>query len=397
MHLFRKKPNSSEQAQSLAKSLEINPSLLIRREDINIGQQLGKGGFGTVFRATLTGNAKFSQCVAKQINVARVSTKDLPLLRTELQIWSEVDHPNCLKFIGVSLEPKEYLLMCELMEGGSLQEWNERAFGARRAPLEASKILARLHMITSAMDYLHDRAIIHRDLKSGNILLAKGTERLVVADFGLARYCCEGVEQMTAETGSYRWMAPEVMRHEPYDRPCDVYSFAILAWEIITYDIPFNAMSPVEAAFAVALRAERPQLPRHCPVSLASLIRACWHQEASKRPSFKQVHDSLREISLAEIACKDSAAAAPSRSAGPALTRTPSKRKLEGEEAGGASGASGLPRVSSKRKMSGELPELPMKRPESISSGLNSLVNIRDGSAHGKSDHGKSAAITPCA
>jgi len=413
MHLFRKKPNPNP-AHSIAKELEINPALLIRRDDISIGQQLGKGGFGTVFKAAIPGN---DRCVAKQINVARVSTKDLPLLRTELQVWSEVNHPNCLKFIGVSLEPKEYLLICELMEGGSLQEANERAFCSRRPPLEAALIVARLQSIASAMVYLHDRSIIHRDLKSGNILLAKGAERLVVADFGLARYCGrEGGEQMTAETGSYRWMAPEVMRHESYDRPCDVYSFAILAWEIMTYDVPFNTMSPVEAAFAVALHSERPQLPRHCPAALASLVAASWHQEAAKRPTFTQVHSSLREIAISLMtetasnaptaAPAATPAAATSSGSAATLPRSPSKRKLAGDsddsrhDSTDGGGASGLPRVSSKRKMSGELGATSprIKRPESISSGLNSLVNLRDASGHGgKSDSSQSAAITPCA
>ena len=113
--------------------------------------------------------------------------------------------------------------------------------------------------------HLHSRSIIHRDLKSANILLEKGSERVVVADFGLARYCAgASAMEMTAETGSYRWMAPEVIRHEPYHKPCDVYSFAIVVWELLTYTMPFADQSPVEAAMGVAVRSERPPIPTQC-------------------------------------------------------------------------------------------------------------------------------------
>merc|ERR1719217_394706 len=116
------------------------------------------------------------------------------------------------------------------------------------------------------MVHLHEHGVMHRDLKSPNILLeSKGNSLyescpLKIADFGLARHLPleDRAASLTAETGSYRWMAPEVIRHEPYNTACDVYSFAILAWEMLTYRVPFDNMMPVEAAFAVAKGAKRP-------------------------------------------------------------------------------------------------------------------------------------------
>jgi len=151
--------------------------------------------------------------------------------------------------------------------------------------------------IATGMAYLHgmEPVILHRDLKSGNILLADGGSRLAIGDFGLSRYQeCEK-KKMTAETGSYRWMAPEVIRHEMYDQRCDVYSFAILAWEMLTFRVPFDKLMPVEAAFAVAKEAKRPEMPSHARPSTVELLNACWHQDAQQRPSFHHVVEMLSQ------------------------------------------------------------------------------------------------------
>jgi len=91
-------------------------------------------------------------------------------------------------------------------------------------------------------------------------------------------------------------MAPEVIRHEEYDKRCDVYSFAILAWEMLTYRIPFDNMMPVEAAFAVAREARRPPISDEWKtLPVAEMLRACWHQDAQKRPPFTAINAALAE------------------------------------------------------------------------------------------------------
>jgi serine/threonine protein kinase len=99
---------------------------------------------------------------------------------------------------------------------------------------------------------------------------------------------------MTAETGSYRWMAPEVIRHEPYGTSCDVYSYAVLCWEMLSYSIPFPHHTPVEVALSVATKGMRPEMPAHAPSVLVDLIEQCWQQEASLRPSFAKVRRASR-------------------------------------------------------------------------------------------------------
>jgi serine/threonine protein kinase len=99
------------------------------------------------------------------------------------------------------------------------------------------------------MSYLHQNNIIHRDLKAANLLMDEN-EVVKVADFGVARVKAQtGV--MTAETGTYRWMAPEVIEHKPYDHKADVFSYGIVLWELLTGKLPYEYMTPLQAAVGV--------------------------------------------------------------------------------------------------------------------------------------------------
>jgi serine/threonine protein kinase len=149
-------------------------------------------------------------------------------------------------------------------------------------------------MLFQGMAYLHSMGVIHRDLKSSNIILdADG--RVKIVDFGLSCFQSSGPDH-TAETGTYRWMAPEVICHEPYSTAADVYSFGVVLWELLTRDRPFKDMTPIQAAFAVARHGHRPPIPQGTPPPLASLIRRCWHSDPAARPTFEQVVALLRQM-----------------------------------------------------------------------------------------------------
>lgn len=141
------------------------------------------------------------------------------------------------------------------------------------------------------MAYLHSRNVIHRDLKPSNILLT-GDNRAKIADFGMS--VTHTGQELTAETGTYRYMAPEVIRHESYSSNADVYSFGICLWQLITRDVPFASMTPIQAAFAVA-EGRRPTIPDSTPAQLRDIISACWDQDSRKRPSFTYIAMALAD------------------------------------------------------------------------------------------------------
>lgn len=127
-----------------------------------------------------------------------------------------------------------------------------------------------------------------------------------VCDFGVARLkpasinaaergVCYSAE-MTAETGTYRWMSPEMLEHKPYDHKADVYSFGITMWEVLTGDIPYAGLTPLQAAIGVVQRGLRPETPPYIPEVLANLMQRCWNKDPQERPEFSEVLSTLENM-----------------------------------------------------------------------------------------------------
>jgi serine/threonine protein kinase len=100
---------------------------------------------------------------------------------------------------------------------------------------------------------------------------------------------------MTAETGTYRWMAPEVIAHQHYTHKCDVFSYGILLWELVSGgDIPYSGYTPLQAAVGVVQRGLRPTIPATCHPVVAQVMQYCWQPDPNARPEFEQVVELLR-------------------------------------------------------------------------------------------------------
>lgn len=141
---------------------------------------------------------------------------------------------------------------------------------------------------------------------------------LQIADFGVARII-ETTGHMTAETGTYRWMAPEVIEHKPYDEKADVFSFAVVLWELLTCKVPYSDMTPLQAAVGVVQKGLRPGIPAGCPPTLGDLMTQAWAQAPTARPSFRELTPRLAammEAAKEEEARQLAAAAAAAQKAG---------------------------------------------------------------------------------
>lgn len=209
----------------------------------------------------------------------------------EVGILSHLHHRNIVELVAACRRPPVFCVITEYLSGGSL-----RSFLHKREPGSVSlkEFVSIALDIARGMEYLHSQGVIHRDLKSENLLFTADM-CLKVVDFGIA---CEEIncDYLNEDRGTYRWMAPEVINHKPHNRKADVYSFGIVLWEIITGRVPYEDITPVQAAFAVVHKNARPTFPEHCPLAIRKLIEKCWVQNPEKRPEFWEIVSILEQF-----------------------------------------------------------------------------------------------------
>ncbi|XP_044953782.1 serine/threonine/tyrosine-protein kinase HT1-like [Hordeum vulgare subsp. vulgare] len=224
---------------------------------------------------------------------------------SEVSFLSRLRHPNVVQFVAACKRPPVYSIITEYMSQGTL-----RMYLHKKDPYSLStETVLRLALdVARGMEYLHAQGVIHRDLKSHNLLL-NDEMRVKVADFGTS--CLESHssragagagagtgagaggggsgEGRGTNMGTYRWMAPEMVRDKPCTRKVDVYSFGIVLWELTTCLVPFQGMTPVQAAYAACEKNARPPLSPTCPPALNNLIKMCWAANPARRPEFSYV------------------------------------------------------------------------------------------------------------
>ncbi|EEF43792.1 serine/threonine/tyrosine-protein kinase HT1 isoform X1 [Ricinus communis] len=255
-----------------------------------IGNKFASGAHSRIYR----GIYKQRAVAVKMVRIPNQNEDTRTLLeqqfKSEVALLSRLFHPNIVQFIAACKRPPVYCIITEYMSQGTL-----RMYLNKKEPYSLStETILRLALdISRGMEYLHSQGVIHRDLKSNNLLL-NDEMRVKVADFGTS--CLETqCRETKGNKGTYRWMAPEMIKEKPYTRKVDVYSFGIVLWELTTALLPFQGMTPVQAAFAVAEKNERPPLPASCQPALAHLIKRCWAANPSKRPDFSYIVSALEK------------------------------------------------------------------------------------------------------
>lgn len=224
----------------------------------------------------------------------------------EVSLLKSIRHPNLLLYMGACVDPRYPLcIVSELIDGGSLFDC---LHGPNKVTLNLRQKLMLMQNIARGMLYLHGRdpIVLHRDLKSANILVSMqndGNYKATIIDFGLSKLNTTQASlvpgQARGMTGSLVTMSPEVMNEQKYQTGSDVYSFAIVCWEIFCGRIPFGRTSQVtQLLMKVAVRGERPRFLKEdqVPYSVQALIRECWDQDLSKRPDFLVIAKTLNSI-----------------------------------------------------------------------------------------------------
>lgn len=269
----------------------IERKLLVDPKMLFVGDKIGEGAHGKVYKGKYGDQIVAIKVLNRGSTPEEKATLEARFIR-EVNMMCKVKHENLVKFIGACKEPL-MVIVSELLPGMSLKSY---LHSIRPSQLDTHTAISYALDIAHAMDCLHANGIIHRDLKPDNLLLTANRKKLKLTDFGLARE--ETVtEMMTAETGTYRWMAPELYstvtlrrgEKKHYTNKVDVYSFGIVLWELLTNRMPFEGMSNLQAAYAAAFQQKRPALPEETPQELVFIVQSCWVEDPAMRPSFSQI------------------------------------------------------------------------------------------------------------
>ncbi|XP_069017751.1 mitogen-activated protein kinase kinase kinase 7 isoform X2 [Embiotoca jacksoni] len=250
----------------------------INYEDIEVEEVVGRGAFGVVCKAKWKG---------KDVAIKTIeSESERKAFIVELRQLSRVNHPNIVKLYGSCNSP--VCLVMEYAEGGSLYNV---LHGAEPLPYyTASHAMSWCFQCSQGVAYLHGmkpKALIHRDLKPPNLLLVAGGTVLKICDFGTA---CDIQTHMTNNKGSAAWMAPEVFEGNNYSEKCDVFSWGIILWEVITRRKPFDEIGgPAFRIMWAVHNGTRPPLIKNLPKPIESLMTRCWSKDPSQRPSMEEI------------------------------------------------------------------------------------------------------------
>ncbi|KAM3854199.1 mitogen-activated protein kinase kinase kinase 7 isoform 3-T3 [Vipera latastei] len=247
-------------------------------KEIEVEEVVGRGAFGVVCKAKWRGK----DVAIKQIE----SESERKAFIIELRQLSRVNHPNIVKLYGACLNP--VCLVMEYAEGGSLYNV---LHGAEPLPYyTAAHAMSWCLQCSQGVAYLHSmkpKALIHRDLKPPNLLLVAGGTVLKICDFGTA---CDIQTHMTNNKGSAAWMAPEVFEGSNYSEKCDVFSWGIILWEVITRRKPFDEIGgPAFRIMWAVHNGTRPPLIKNLPKPIESLMTRCWSKDPSQRPSMEEI------------------------------------------------------------------------------------------------------------
>jgi len=263
----------------------------IKYDELEIGARLGSGGFKDCY----AGKYKGESVAIGELRIANFSDTDLKETKHEINVLKQLRHENIVQFVGVSTNAKHLCIITELCENGDLFDYMRKV----SRPTFTQQIMF-MHDIALGITYLHTRrpSIIHRDLKSMNILISSDL-RAKINDFGLARIRPKANASMHTQCGTPNWQAPEFWTPNPsYTEKVDVYAAALIFWEIMTWGeagYPYQNFSEHQLYVAVRDHNIRPMIDnlKNYPITLLSLIQHMWQKDPRARPSMSHVVDAL--------------------------------------------------------------------------------------------------------
>ncbi|KAL0277017.1 UNVERIFIED_CONTAM: hypothetical protein PYX00_004446 [Menopon gallinae] len=291
--------NKSQRSGNVVRAREYQLS------NVKFLEELGEGAFGKVYKGEVH--------VSKTEPVLQVAIKTLKEnatlktqqdFRKEVELMSELRHPNIVCLLGVVMRQQPYAMLFEYMTQGDLHEYL-MIHSPRSADEHPGHILEQpefLHIalqIAAGMDYLSSHHYIHRDLAARNCLVGDNLT-VKISDFGLSRdvYSSDYYRVQSKSLLPVRWMPPESILYGKFTTESDVWSYGVVLWEIYSYGLqPYYGYNNQEVIEMIRSRQLLP-CPEDCPTRVYSLMVECWHEVPSRRPHFPELHARLNSWCL---------------------------------------------------------------------------------------------------
>mmetsp|Transcript_75198 Transcript_75198/g.220447 ORF Transcript_75198/g.220447 Transcript_75198/m.220447 type:complete len:443 (-) Transcript_75198:13-1341(-) len=301
----------------------IRENWAIAKEDVKLADLLSETIKSQVFKGQWRGIqvvAKFAKVQSEEGQDEEEAAADNEAIRIELlheiELLASLRHPDLVLFLGASLQDPKVMFITECMDGGDLERYflrKRQDSGVNYRP-SLNQLLRWANAVARALSFLHGcrNPIIHRDLKPLNLLLTKHHRDVKVADFGISKMTRRKSSKafktkdaalehfkMTGGIGSWRYMAPEVVRHEDYNEKVDIFSFALILFFMSSGKDPFYEKRQADWMLQEYLQGNEPR-PREaeCHKPLRELMAAAWHPSSEKRPSAAEMVGSLADISM---------------------------------------------------------------------------------------------------
>ena len=251
-------------------------------EDLKLEKSIGSGAYGEVWEGIYIPRHK--KVAIKKLHANQLGERDLELYKREITALSTLKFNFLLPFIGFTTK-FPYCIVTQFISNGSL--YNALHDDIKGLNLTATDLNIIAFGIATGMNYLHHNKMIHRDLKSQNVLIDE-RKLPVICDFGSSKYLNKQ-QTLNAQAGTPNYMAPEFLQNEPYDEKIDIYSYGVLLWEIITHQNPFDGLAWAQILCLVVVDKKRLPIPEECSPELTALINTCWDTDPKKRPSFDMI------------------------------------------------------------------------------------------------------------
>ncbi|XP_053330351.1 tyrosine-protein kinase Fer isoform X1 [Spea bombifrons] len=261
---------------------------ILNHEDVTLGELLGKGNFGEVFKGTLKDKTAVAVKTCKEDLPQELKMKFL----SEARILKQYDHANIVKLIGVCTQRQPIYIVMELVPGGDFLSYLRK----KKDELKLKQLVKFSLDAASGMAYLESKNCIHRDLAARNCLVGENNV-LKISDFGMSRqeddgiYSSSGLKQIPI-----KWTAPEALNYGRYSSESDVWSFGILLWETFSLGVcPYPGMTNQQAREQVE-KGYRMSAPQKCPEEIFKIMQRCWEYKPENRPKFSEMQKELSVI-----------------------------------------------------------------------------------------------------